>query len=90
MTLLSKHEKRDPRRLPIGANLLESLILSLFLYYFTCSVTVDIPSPHASSGKINLPAALSTPDTRIGLDISHPVLRWKDCRTHTRYVVRRY
>lgn len=47
MTLLSKHEKRDSRRLPISANLSESLILSLFLYFFTCSVTVDIPSPHA-------------------------------------------
>lgn len=44
MTLLSKHEKRDPRRLPKSANLSESLILSLFLYFFTCSVTVDIPS----------------------------------------------
>ena len=41
MTLLSKHEKRNPRRLPKSANLSESLILSLFLYFFTCSVTVD-------------------------------------------------
>ena len=46
MTLLSKHEKRDPRRLPKSANLSESLILSLFLYFFTCFVTVDISSPH--------------------------------------------
>ena len=48
MTLLSKHEKRDSRRLPVSANLSESLILSLFLYFFTCFVTVDIPSPHGS------------------------------------------
>ena len=48
MTLLSKHEKRDSGRLPIGANLSESLILCLFLFFFTCFVTEDIPSPHAA------------------------------------------
>ena len=32
----------------MSANLSKSLILSLFLYFFTCSVTVDIPSPHGS------------------------------------------
>ena len=50
MTLLSKHEKRDSKRLPNAANLSKSLILSLFLYFFTCFVTEDIPSPHGSSG----------------------------------------
>ena len=46
MTLLSKHEKRDSKRLPNAANLSKSLILSLFLYFFTCFVTEDRPSQH--------------------------------------------
>ena len=43
-----KTRKRDSKRLPNAANLSKSLILSLFLYFFTCFVTEDIPSPHGS------------------------------------------
>ena len=46
ITLLSKDEKRDSKRLPNSANLSESLILSVFLYFIPCFVTEDIPSPH--------------------------------------------
>ena len=55
MTLLSKHEKRDSKRLPNAANLSKSLILSLFLYFFTCFVTEDIPSPHGSRQWLECP-----------------------------------
>ena len=43
-----KTRKRDSGRLPNAANLSKSLILSLFLYFFTCFVTEDIPSQHGS------------------------------------------
>ncbi len=60
MTLLSKHEKRDSRRLPKSANLSESLILSLFLYFFTCFVTEDILSPHGSRQWLECPQYTET------------------------------
>ena len=60
MTLLSKHEKRDSRRLPKSANLSESLILCLFLFFFTCSVTEEQPSPHGTRQWLECPQCTGT------------------------------
>ena len=65
MTLLSKHEKRDSNRLPNAANLSKSLILSLFLYFFTCFVTEDIPSPHGSRQWLECPQYTGTNHTSV-------------------------
>ena len=65
MTLLSKHEKRDSKRLPNAANLSKSLILSLFLYFFTCFVTEDIPSPHGSRQWLECPQYTGTNHTSV-------------------------
>ena len=60
MTLLSKHEKRDSRRLPNAANLSKSLILSLFLYFIPCFVTEELPSPHGTRQWLECPQYTGT------------------------------
>lgn len=80
MTLLSKHEKRDSMRLPNPANLSESLILSLFLYFFTCFVTEDIPSLHVPTTQTCHTPMPLPPCIRVSSDTADLLPVSPDCR----------
>ena len=79
MTLLSKHEKRDSRRLPNAANLSESLYFWAFIELFTCFVTEDRPSPHVSSSGTNPPAGPPRLYTRARSATWHPLPLLRRC-----------
>jgi transposase-like protein len=76
-------EEKDSGRLLMSANLSESLILSLFLYFFTCFVTEDIPSQHAPYAGTCPPAEPSLPHIRHPKGSSYPLPVLPDHSSHT-------